>query len=242
MFKIDQFQSEINKNGILQNNRFVVNFPSPSYLLKKYPGTAMQNILLRCETAQIPGMQFATVDGPARLGYGPIESTPYGVAFEDVSMTFIVDTRSKVHKYFYDWVNSIVNFHSRGGTTLNRDLGPVKGMKTFEVGYKKDYSTDINVMMYTPKNQMVMQTTLYKAFPKAIPSVDLSWQATDEIVKMTIPFSYTDFEVQYSNIPGNNLPVETGSVDQIVQKGVALNTFTDTLPSTFTGQPITRNA
>lgn len=230
MFKIDQFQAEINKAGVLRNNRFVVNFTSPKYLASKYPGTAMQNIMLRCEAAQIPGMQFATVDGPARLGYGPIEATPYGVAFEDVSMTFIVDSKSNLHKYFYDWVNSIVNFQSRGGAALKDALGPVKGMKTFEVGYKNDYSTNIKVMMYNPKNQKILQTTMYKAFPKAVPSMDLSWQATDEIVKLTIPFSYTDFQVEYINAPDSVLPLETGSVDNRVRTGIDLNTATDRLP------------
>ena len=203
MFDISTFRSEIDERGVLRTNRFLVTFGAPKYLNKKH---RTEQMTLRCEAAQLPGMQFATIDGPSRLGYGPIESTPYGVTFEDMSLTFLVDSKSDVHRFFYDWVNSIVNFNNQGAITPVGYNGPVAGMRTYEVGYKTDFSTNIEVTMYSGKkgpNQStetkVLTAKAYNAFPKSLPSVDLAWEQQDGVVKLTIPFSYTDFNIKYHN-------------------------------------------
>lgn len=205
MFNISNFRSEIGENGVLRNNRYLVTFVAPKYLRDGTRSrTSTDSITLRCETAQLPGMQFATIDGPPRLGYGPIESTPYGVTFEDLSLTFIVDKNSYVHKFFYDWVNCIVNYNNEGRVTPAGNRGPVQGMKTYEVGYRADFSTNINITVYdgirntqTKEEGPVLTATAYNAYPKALPSVDLTWQPTDEVVKLTIPFSYTDYNITH---------------------------------------------
>ena len=207
MFKINQFISSINQYGVLKNNRYIVEFGLPEYL-KSYEATVLNNtmadginslnlISLRCEAAQIPGMSFATVDGPPRIGYGPIESVPYGVTFDDLSLTFILDAHSKIHRMFYDWTNSIVNYHSKGQSQLKEAKGPVKNMSTFEVGYKDKYCTDLNITVYDTDDKPVMKATAYRAFPKLLPSTDLSWNNNDELIKVTVPFTYTDFEIEY---------------------------------------------
>lgn len=208
MFKIDNFKSEINTYGVLRNNRYVVDFTPPEYLKGQY--SSLDRIELRCEAAQLPGMQFATIDGPPRLGYGPIESTPYGVTFEDLSLTFVVDKDSYVHKFFYDWVNCIVNYNNAGAITpQGATRGPISGMKTYEVGYRSKFSTSVNIIVYDgvakpgDTETSVLTATAYNAYPKALPSVDLNWQPTDEVVKLTIPFSYTDYNILYNKLPNN---------------------------------------
>lgn len=204
MLNIEKFKAEISNKGVLKTNRFLVKFRMPNYLIPKYGTNGTQQLELRCEAAQLPGMQFATIDGPPRLGYGPIESTPYGVVFEDMSLTFIVDANSSVYKLLYDWTNAIVNYNNQGYITPSGARGTVSGMKTYEVGYKYDYSTDITVVMYDGvkpsgggEETPVLQSVAYNAFPKGLPSVDLAWEANDQYVKLTIPFSYTDYNVIY---------------------------------------------
>lgn len=204
MFNISNFRSEIDSRGVLRTNRFLVTFNTPIYLKDRY---VTRQFSLRCEAAQLPGMQFATIDGPPRLGYGPIESTPYGVVFEDMSLTFIVDSNSVVHKFFYDWVNCIVNYNNKGSPTAAGMNGPVSNMRTYEVGYRKDFSTDVSVTMYngTKKDgaaheEKVLTAKIYNAFPKGLPSVDLAWEQQDGIVKLTIPFNYTDYNIEYFKI------------------------------------------
>ena len=216
MFDINAFRTEINNGGVLRNNKYHVSFAAPKYLRDAQlvgtldnsgTSTPLDVITLRCESVQLPGMSFASVDNASRAGYGPIETMPYGVIYDDITLSFIVDAKSDVHRFFYNWVNSIVNFHSQGQSKLKDHLGPVDKMKTYEVGYKDNYVTDITVDVYdgletTEKKagNKVLTAKIYRAFPKLLPSVDLAWAATDEMVRLSIPFSYTDFEVYYPQI------------------------------------------
>jgi len=214
--------SEINTGGVLRTNRYHVTFAAPVYLRDdaltsalndNSTSTPLDRISLRCESVQLPGVTMATIDGaPPRMGYGAAESMPYGTVFDDITLSFIVDAKSEVHRFFYKWVNTIVNFHSQGQSKLRESLGPVRGMKTYEVGYKKNFTTDLTITVYDGVNtrtvengqnvylvqgKRVMEVKVYNAFPKLLPSLDMSWGSNDEIVRLQIPFSYTDFEVQY---------------------------------------------
>lgn len=219
MFKIGDFMSEIGSSGVLRTNRFLVSFTAPYYLRQAgrrtsagfldkdgSGGSNLERMSLRCESVQMPGMSFATIDGPPRPGYGPIESIPYNTIFDDITLTFVVDARSDVHRFFYKWMNSVVNFTSKGQSKLKDAIGPVSGMKTYEVGYKDNYVTDLTIDVYDAAGRngtsvKVMSAKVYRAFPKVLPTFDLAWGSNDDVVKLSIPFTYTDFDVQYFNQP-----------------------------------------
>ena len=200
MFNISEFQQEILDNGVLRSNRYLVTFNPPKYLSNENT----KYLSLRCESAQIPGMTFATVDGPPRFGYGPIESNPYGVIYDDVTLNFILDSKTDVYNFFYKWSNSIVNYQSIGQSALKDSGGPVKGMKTWEVGYKDSYVTDITISIYDGSGTVdqldagnkVMEVTLYRAFPKNLPTFDMNWEGNNDIVKLPVQFNYTDFTMK----------------------------------------------
>jgi hypothetical protein len=200
MFKIDEFISSINKNGVIKTNRFTAFFTLPEYLRGREVDYGYQDklISLRCESAQFPGISFGAIDGPPRLGYGAVESIPYNVAFEDVSLTFLVDAHTRIHKLFYDWVNTIVNFQgSKGQSDWKKESNSITKAAAYEVGYKDKYRTDILVTVYDSDDKQIMTVKIYNAYPKLLPSTDLSWGSNDELMKMTIPFSFTDFDVTY---------------------------------------------
>jgi hypothetical protein len=190
-FEISKFRTEIDTGGVLRTNRFIVQFPNA--------GNTENMLSLRCESVQWPGVSFMTMDTPPRAGYGATELIPYAPIFEDVTLSFIVDKNSKTHKFFFDWMNRIVNLQSEGQTNL-KGAGAKK--PAYEVGYKKDYSTDINITMYretgtTEGNDRVMTATLYGAFPKALPSFELNWGSENEVLRLNVQFAYTDYFIQY---------------------------------------------
>jgi hypothetical protein len=207
MFKLSQFRSEIESRGVMRTNTFNVTFAPPASL--RSDASIMDRMTLRCESVQLPGMGFATIDGPPRFGYGPIEAIPYGAVFDDITCTFLVDARGEVHRFFYRWMNTIVNFQSRGQSNLTGSLGPLTNMAAYEVSFKDNIVTDLTIDVYdtgvesngSEKGKKVMSAKVYRAFPKLLPSLDMSWNSTDEFVRLSIPFNYTDFEVSYSNKP-----------------------------------------
>lgn len=196
-FNISKFVSEIQTRGVMRNNRFEATFVRP-------PLTVIKDLVpnkLRCESVQFPGLSFADIPFP-RMGTGPIESMPFGVTFDDITLTFIVDARGDVHKFFYLWFSSIINFNAKGQTELKKVRNRLGG---YEVGYKDDYMSNIEITVFDTKNSpdgagvKVMKATIYRAYPKLLPTLDLAWGSNDEVVKLSIPFTYTDFNIVYYN-------------------------------------------
>lgn len=187
MFEISKFRSEIDTGGVLKTNRFMVYFNAPSIITDKNTDP----LSLRCEAVQWPGVSFSTMDAPPRAGYGASEVIPIAPIFEDVTLNFIVDKSSNTHKFFFNWINSVVNLESRGQSRFKEGA--------YEVGYKDSYCTDINIDVYreTGENNKAMTATLYRAFPRALPGFDLNWANNDEILKLNVQFTYTDYFIKY---------------------------------------------
>lgn len=208
-FNLNDFKSVINYGGALKSSRYEVTIANPPLYIRDRWGSFGRTLKFRCEATRLPGLQFASADGPPRLGYGPIERHPYNVNYEEISLTFIMDAKTEVHKFFYDWCNCIFNFKGKGGTAAKENSGRANGAAVYEVGYKDQYSTDINIDVYKDTGVLAMTATLYKAFPMALPAIPMGWNDSD-IVKLTIPFSYLDFDVAYAQHPEQDIGAPAG--------------------------------
>lgn len=213
---IKQFTASINNKGILKNNKYhvTIGFAPGHYLNQSQADLRLLEV--RCDTVTLPGVSFVSADGPPRLGYGPVEKHPYNVSFDDLALTFMVDAGSEVHKALYNWANIVINYKGTGGaTTLNTKTGPGSGKhKAYEVGYRDKYAATITINVYNDTGTKTMTFEAYNAFPMGFPSSGLSW-AEGELLRINIPFAYTDYTVTYSGDPV--APVETGKTDQQVQ-------------------------
>jgi hypothetical protein len=202
MFNINDFKTSIDSLGVLLSNKYEVNFEAPKYIrdLNKYSNTKLMTI--RCESVSIPGFDFASKDGPPRMGYGAIEKHPYVPGFSGISLTFLMDSKSEIYNFFYDWTMHIVNFNGKGGSNY-RDSN--NAWKPYEVGYKDDYKTDLNISVYdgvkkqnSNSSNEILSLKVYSAFPMGLPSIPLAWDSS-QLIKLSIPFSYTDFELIKNN-------------------------------------------
>jgi hypothetical protein len=212
---IQNFRTSINTQGILKTNKFLANFGFRDGHYLSRSSAVNQNLLtLRCDSATIPGVSLASADGPPRLGYGPVEKHPYSPIFEDLTLTFIVDGGSQVHKMLFDWVNCIVNFNTaRGASSLVRRSN-LNRAAAYEVGYRDQYSATLDLGVYRETGRLAMTFTAYNVFPMGIPQTALNW-SEGEVLRLSIPFAYTDYSVVHHNFPGASDPAETGS-DEIV--------------------------
>lgn len=208
MFSISEFKSNIDQKGVLQNNRFIVDFGLPEYLKLDRGYEDLNLVSLRCEAASIPGISITTIDMP-RIGFGPLEFQAHNFTQSDIVLTFLVDAHGSVPKLFYDWLNTIVNFQvSKGHSGLNRVVG-LSGIEkayqsgAYEVGFKDDYSVNLNITVYDKDQQSaglgteVMKLTAYKAYPKEMTSIDMAWVNDSELMRIQVAFTYTDFSIEY---------------------------------------------
>jgi len=190
-FKISEFTTDINKRGVLHTHSFDAVFRKPECMSSTK--TSPASLTVRCESASMPGVTLASAEGPPRLGVGPNEQQPYGVTFDDITLGFLVDRKSEIYQYFYRWMNCIVNYNTSNGE------------RGYEVGYRQNFMTEIFVTLYDSSQKPIQKMTMRRAYPKSISAIDLNWDAQGTLVKLSIPFSYKTYDIEFFE-PSNDNP------------------------------------
>jgi hypothetical protein len=168
---ISDFKASFKKD-VARPNRFDVSISCPLVLLP-YVSTA-RNLTYRCETAQLPGRTFATME--QKIGSNPIEKYPYLTTYSDIDLTFIMDDDMKQKNYFDLWLELI-----------NPSF-------TYNYQYKSNYASVITINQYDVSNQLTQSVALYDAYPISTTQLDLDWSANDAYHKQVVTFAYTRWQ------------------------------------------------
>lgn len=207
-FNISNFRSNSTlQDSILPKHSFLVTF-SPfaatqkaARVLNKYlVGTAASDLVMRCDSAQLPGVT-ALKDEVSRFGYGPVEDMTYGMQFADMTLGFIVNKKGLHYKFFNDWMSLITNYASKGGGDMLNANNAI-GMP-YQVGYKDDYSNlQMNITVFDRSQNQVLVYELYDVFPISINAQDVSWGDVDQLMRIYVRFAYTDFTLKTPLLEG----------------------------------------
>jgi len=191
-FGISNFRSEIQKNGVLQNNSFVCTFAVPKGLKKEN----MDDITLRCETITIPGQNFFTQD-VKRYGYGQIEKKPYLPTFTPMRMVFLVDRQASIIKFFNDWTNLMVphNVETQGTTTQDQ---------LYLVGYKDQYICPVlQINVYNEFDVRAMVCKVFDCFPITVSDFDTSWYSQNDPIRLSVTMQFLHSSKEFYSSNGN---------------------------------------
>jgi hypothetical protein len=205
-FDIDQFRSVMARKGVARNNlyKFII-APPPGLrnaaraLNMPMGGEDIEDITLYCDSVTLPGLSLATVDSRP-YGYGPSELKAHTPLFQPISATFIVDAKGYTLSFFRNWMRGIVNYTSEG-RAVHRSQ--VNGMYAFESAYKSEYETNLELIVLSGEVQssnfnelnldIVSRTTITRAFPMEIGSVQLNYGFNDQYLSIPVSFSYFDW-------------------------------------------------
>ena len=200
-FSISDFKSSMDKAGVLRSHSYMVMInPPPS--LGNYD-TAQ--LTLRCDSVNMPGINFMTQDGIYRYGYGPAEVMPYNVMFTPVTMSLMVDRAASQYTFFNLWMNSIFDMNMQGGI-----LGGKPSSSPYEVAYKKDYAVTMNMFVYNETADKVIELTFQEAYPLLMQDTPLAWGEQQSIIRLQISMAYKTFYMKtiegFSTSSDINLP------------------------------------
>lgn len=161
---INNFISEVKVGGLARQNRFAVLFTPPVDI-----GTPeLQKVLLFCDTSQLPGVNFSTVQNRT---YGEFREIPYEKLYDNLNMSFYVDTQMKVKSLFDSWINKIQN--------------PV----TRNFNYYNNYTCEMTIDVQDTVDRTRYQLTLYECYPKTLGAISLDY-ASKEIMKLPVTMQY----------------------------------------------------
>lgn len=196
-YSISDIAGTINKNGVLQTNKFLVRFSSPRSISRlsiqgvgSSRATSSERLIqLRAEQARLPGVALTTAD-INRYGVGPFQKIPYNVQFTDTSITFLADKKAEIYNYFYTWLSSIFDFSGMNSGRLSSST------PSYTADYKENYSTDIEVEIYDNYGNKVSVVKMKQAFPVSMNDIPLNWNQQNELLKITVGFSFRDWSVE----------------------------------------------
>ena len=166
---INDFISSVKANGLSRTNRYAVMFGKTPWA-----ETALQrNTVLFCDQIQLPGTNINTAD---LRTYGEVRKAPYERLYEDINMSFYVDTDMSVKTFFDFWIEQIQN----------------PGTRNFN--YYDNYTADITIEVQDLQNKTRYNMKLFEAFPKSIGAVQMDYNSKD-IMKLSVNFAYKYYQV-----------------------------------------------
>jgi len=168
---LNDFISKVKQDGLARTNRYTVLFTG-------FTTDRSRDVMMLCDQVQLPGTNFNTSD---MRTYGETRKAPYERLFEDVNMSFYVDTSMTVKTFFDDWMTSI------------QDPG------TRNFNYYDNYTADIIIEVQDLKNNSRYGVKLYEAFPKSVGAIQMDYAGKD-VMKMSVNFAYKYYYVgQYTS-------------------------------------------
>lgn len=228
-FDVNSFRSQVNKTGILKNNKFFVRMYAPRGMMRSNNAPAKQlasdtvRILeFWCEGANIPGVSL-NVNEIRRYGYGNIEKKPYVSQNNDVTMSFIGDANGSIWSYFQQWMRLIVNYDMRNG--IFASTGILQGQKPFELAYKEDYAVDIHISVFDDLGNESIHVVLRESYPIFVGDIQLNWGDTNSFMRVPVTFAVYDWyneKVSLANA-ATNFPIVPETIRNTVSTIAPLN-------------------
>lgn len=209
-FNIATFRAHIGESGVQKTNKFLVRIPMPVGLASHTDFTEMIKTVrfleFWAEASSIPGITINSHMN-LRYGYGAFEKKPVAPIFQDIPIVFLDDGKGAIHHFIHEWMNMIVNHDMSHGITPTRRTGQVANhkMDPYEIAYKYEYAVDINIVMFDDTGEETKSIVLREAWPILMNDIQVSWQASGEVSRVPVIFTYHDW---YSNFA----PVRTNII------------------------------
>jgi hypothetical protein len=187
-FNIDTFKSNLEDYGYLQNNKYEARIFAPNFL-SGANGALTSNervansLRFRIDSVRAPGIQLLSADNN-RYGVGPTQKQVMSAQFNEMSISILADGYGEIWQFWYDWIRGIYEFTSDSAT--NR-----QGI--YASRYKNDYSSIMEIIVYNNVGEIVKTFNIIDVFPTSLNEVSLSWNDTNQPLRLGISLSYKEF-------------------------------------------------
>jgi hypothetical protein len=217
--KMNEFLAQVRSSSVARTNLFDVTINAPKVLIGKKADAAAK-ISLFGHAAQLPGYYIQT-SSVKRYGYGVSDKFAYGIEHNDITIKFIGDGKGEVYKFFYNWIQNIV----RGDYSALYGQTDSNAKEAFEVDFREDYATDIDINTYNEQGKEVLINRLISAYPINITEVDLDWGG-EGMMEFSVQFTFRTAQLRNAEDPpiadtGNGIQ-ELSLLQKLVKIGTAV--------------------
>jgi hypothetical protein len=207
---IEKFKEAINSLAVATSNRFLIQINpntegGDGIIVNQFNQSADKHNLslinLYCSDCTTPSKNIMT--NTVIRDHAHFE-VPYGISYEPVRMTFLVDRDHDLKTAFSGWVDEI---YTRGGDRA-------RGM-----AFKDDYAATILISVLDKQENPGITYKLYNAYPKSVSGHLLNQSDQGEPLRLLVEFVYDFFEedktsslsdsVESGKIPSNIPPTNS---------------------------------
>lgn len=147
---------------------------------------AGENLGMYCNEASLPGNSLATTEMNTDFP-GVSQKFPYRKIYNNLQLTFYVDSSYDVIKFFESWMSYIASPYGWGEGIYEQS--GAKG--SYRFNYPDNYKCDVFVAKFNKDNSLNNKISyrFINSFPIDITSMPVSYDST-EILKCTVSFAY----------------------------------------------------
>ena len=170
IFSIDKLRTKI--GGFAKGNRYNVTFAGLPIGMST---TVSENLQYLCESVSLPTKGIAS---NAHDVYGPPREIPYRETFTEAALSFILDDKFTVKRFFDKWQENIIN------------------VETGNVNYWSNFVATINITRLSNDATSFTDATdkykieLREAYPSAVGEIALGHTQGGEILRLSVTFKY----------------------------------------------------
>lgn len=174
---IDSFRSTMGATDFYRPTKFSVQITRPG--VAHLPPSTLTLLAYR---AELPSIAHNAL--PARrYGVGPIFEYPTSYVITPVTLGFYVDGKTKIQEEFYAWTNEVLSSESNANGAL----------PTHKVSYKDSYKGSVEISCFDNAGEVVRKVKLHNAFPTQVGNLSLDWEATNQVSRLNVRFTYDHF-------------------------------------------------
>ena len=168
---------------------------------------AGESLGMYCNEAVLPGNSLATTEMTTDFP-GVSQKFPYRKIFNDLQLSFYVDSSYDVIKFFESWMSYIASPYGWG-----EGLYEQSGMKgSYRFNYPDNYKCDIFIAKFNKDNSFNNKISyrFINSFPVDITSMPVSYESS-EILKCTISFAYDRYVFDRTGKLSASAPSRSGN-------------------------------
>lgn len=183
MTTIKEFTSLVKSGGMARNNRYQVYFSLPPILMGDMiiGSNFLRTLSFYCDATSLPGVSFSTTQAKT---YGEVREMPYERLFDNVNLSFYVDSDMKVKYLFDKWSQSIQNINTRS------------------FNYYNEYTTDIEIFVQDYEDKDKYKIRLYECYPKSVSPINMEYAGKD-VMKLQVSLNYKYWKSDVIGITDN---------------------------------------
>ena len=159
--------------GFAKGNRYNVTIIPPQFMSSN--SDTLSKFQYLCEAVSLPTKGIAS---NAQKIYGPPREIPYGETFTEAALSFILDDKFTVKRFFDKWQENIIN------------------VETGNVNYWNNFVATINITRLSNDATSFTDATdkykieLREAYPSAVGEIALGHTQGGEILRLSVTFKY----------------------------------------------------